>query len=67
MKYSILALVALMTGCSAMPDLKPQVSINIACDEMRGKIGSSCDIKAPSDAYVSVNGESINIEFKGRK
>ena len=67
MRLSILAITALITGCSVIPDMKTQVSIKIACDEMRGSIGSSCEIKVPSDTYVAVNGETINIEFKGRK
>ena len=67
MKLIIAGMAILISGCSSIPDLRSQISISIACDELKGKMRSSCSIKVPSDTDVSINGETIEISFEGRK
>ena len=67
MKHTVILLAIVLSGCSNLPDIRSQISISIECDEMKGKIGSSCNIKVPSDTDVSINGETINIVFEARK
>lgn len=62
MKY--LPLLLLLTGCASM---MPNVEISISCSELQGKVGNSCSITVPEDADVQVNGETININYAGRK
>ena len=67
MRYLIFIFAITLTGCVTLPDLKSQVSITIACDSLRGEIGSSCNISVPSDTDVIVDGENIYINFESRK
>ena len=51
----------LLSGCS----LTPNVTLEVACNEMRGRVGNSCKITVPSNADVVVDGESIEIIYQG--
>ena len=65
--FIALTLLATLTGCSAISNkvglTTEQVTLVVACEEMRGKIGNSCSITVPEDATVDVNGETIEIHY----
>lgn len=54
-------LLFLLTGCASLS----QVEMSIKCDELRGRVKNSCTITAPSNADVSIDGETITIDYYG--
>lgn len=63
--FCAVTLLLLLSGCSVVSQVS--VEMEIACSQLEGKVGNNCRITVPDTADVHVNGENIEIYYKGKR